>query len=34
MVSSARALWPQFYDQIGGAEWVNQAVEIINSAGK
>jgi TRAP-type C4-dicarboxylate transport system substrate-binding protein len=32
--AAAQALWPQFYAQIGGEEWANQAIEIIKSAGK
>ncbi|MBO3761631.1 TRAP transporter substrate-binding protein [Ciceribacter sp. L1K22] len=32
--SSAQALWPQFYGQIGGAEWAEKAVGIIKSAAK
>ncbi|OCW59262.1 TRAP transporter substrate-binding protein [Hoeflea olei] len=30
--AAAQALWPNFYDQIGGAEWANQAVDIIKSS--
>lgn len=31
---AAQALWPQFYAQIGGEEWANQAIEIMQSAGQ
>lgn len=29
---AARALWPEFYSQIGGEEWATRAIEIINSS--
>ncbi|MDD8024042.1 MAG: TRAP transporter substrate-binding protein [Paracoccaceae bacterium] len=32
--AAAQALWPQFYAQIGGEDWANQAIEIIKAAGK
>ena len=28
----AQAIWPKFYDKVGGEEWVNQAVKIIKTA--
>ncbi len=30
----AQSIWPKFYDKVGGEEWVNQAVKIIEAAMK